>query len=56
LTLEGETISQQAIPAVFMRGGTGKALMQQADDLPPGRDDWPPLFTAAMGTSDASTA
>lgn len=49
-------MSQQAIPAVFMRGGTSEALMLQAHDLPPSRDDWPPLFTAAIGTSDASTA
>ncbi len=43
---------QQAIPAVFMRGGTSKALMLHARDLPPARDDWAPLFTAAMGTPD----
>jgi 2-methylaconitate cis-trans-isomerase PrpF len=43
---------QQAIPAVFMRGGTSKALMLHARDLPPDRADWAPLFTAAMGTPD----
>ena len=43
---------QQAIPAVFMRGGTSKALMLHARDLPPEREDWAPLFTAAMGTPD----
>lgn len=43
---------QQAIPAVFMRGGTSKALMLHTRDLPPDRDDWAPLFTAAMGTPD----
>jgi 2-methylaconitate cis-trans-isomerase PrpF len=43
---------QQAIPAVFMRGGTSKALMLHASDLPSDRDDWAPLFTAAMGTPD----
>lgn len=43
---------QQAIPAVFMRGGTSKALMLLASDLPSDRDNWTPLFTAAMGTPD----
>src|SRR5271166_5435755 len=43
---------QQAIPAVFMRGGTSKALMLHARDLPPDRGHWAPLFTAAMGTPD----
>ena len=45
-------MKQQAIPAVFMRGGTSKALMLHARDLPPNRDDWAPLFTGAMGTPD----
>ncbi len=43
---------QHAIPAVFMRGGTSKALMLHARDLPAARDDWAPLFTGAMGTPD----
>ncbi len=43
---------QQAIPAVFMRGGTSKALMLHARDLPADRDDWAPLFTGAMGSPD----
>jgi 2-methylaconitate cis-trans-isomerase PrpF len=50
--LDGETMIQQSIPAVFMRGGTSKALMLHARDLPSNRDDWAPLFTAAMGTPD----
>ena len=45
-------MTQQAIPAVFMRGGTSKALMLHASDLPSDRADWAPLFTAAMGTPD----
>ena len=44
---------QQAIPAVFMRGGTSKALMLHARDLPSSRDDWSQLFCAAMGTPDS---
>ena len=43
---------QQAIPAVFMRGGTSKALMLHARDLPAERADWARLFTGAMGTPD----
>ena len=43
---------QHAIPAVFMRGGTSKALMLHARDLPQNRADWAPLLTAAMGTPD----
>ena len=45
-------MKQQAIPAVFMRGGTSKALMLHTRDLPPNREDWAPLFTGAMGSPD----
>ncbi len=45
-------MKQQAIPAVFMRGGTSKALMLHTRDLPPDREDWAPLFTGAMGSPD----
>jgi 2-methylaconitate cis-trans-isomerase PrpF len=43
---------QRPLPAVFMRGGTSKALMLHARDLPAERAAWAPLFTAAMGTPD----
>ena len=43
---------QRPIPAVFMRGGTSKALMLHARDLPPDREDWAPLFLGAMGSPD----
>ena len=43
---------QHAIPAVFMRGGTSKALMLHTRDLPPDQEDWGALFTAAMGSPD----
>ena len=43
---------QQAIPAVFMRGGTSKALMLHTRDLPPEQEDWGRLFTGAMGSPD----
>ncbi|KAA2214105.1 2-methylaconitate cis-trans isomerase PrpF family protein [Teichococcus oryzae] len=43
---------QRSLPAVFMRGGTSKALMLHARDLPADRAAWTPIFTAAMGTPD----
>jgi 2-methylaconitate cis-trans-isomerase PrpF len=39
------------IPAVFMRGGTSRAVMFHARDLPD-RTAWDPLFLAAMGSPD----
>ncbi|MDR6332793.1 hypothetical protein GGQ86_001257 [Xanthobacter flavus] len=44
--------AQRSIPAVFMRGGTSKALMFHARDLPPDRTTWDALFSAAMGSPD----
>ena len=38
--------------AVFMRGGTSKALMFQRRDLPERQEDWAPIFLAAMGAPD----
>ncbi len=40
-----------ALPAVFMRGGTSRAVMFQASDLPD-RAAWDPIFLAAMGSPD----
>ena len=40
------------LPAVFMRGGTSKALMFHLRDLPPDRAEWDALFLAAMGSPD----
>src|SRR5579864_8362252 len=42
---------QLAIPAVFMRGGTSRAVMFHARDLPD-RTEWDPIFLAAMGSPD----
>jgi 2-methylaconitate isomerase len=36
-----------ALPAVFMRGGTSRAVMFHRRDLPE-RTAWDPLFLAAM--------
>ncbi|MFM2150713.1 MAG: hypothetical protein RLZZ187_3019 [Pseudomonadota bacterium] len=43
---------QRAIPAVFMRGGTSKAIMFHASDLPADRAEWDAIFMAALGTPD----
>jgi 2-methylaconitate cis-trans-isomerase PrpF len=43
---------QVGIPAVYMRGGTSRALMFHARDLPPA-GDWAPIFAAALGSPDA---
>lgn len=40
-----------ALPAVFMRGGTSRAIMFHKRDLPE-RDGWDPIFLAAMGSPD----
>ena len=40
-----------ALPAVFMRGGTSRAVMFHARDLPE-REAWDPIFLAAMGSPD----
>ncbi|MSP00641.1 MAG: PrpF family protein [Acetobacteraceae bacterium] len=40
-----------SFPAVFMRGGTSRAIMFHAKDLPP-REEWDPIFLAAMGSPD----
>lgn len=38
--------------AVFMRGGTSKALMLRAEDLPADRSNWDVIFLQAMGSPD----
>ncbi len=45
---------QKKLPAVFMRGGTSKAVMFHARDLPADRDDWAPIFLSLMGSPDPS--
>jgi hypothetical protein len=48
----GLSMIQKSIPAVFMRGGTSKALIFHLRDLPAERNEWACLFAAAMGTPD----
>ncbi|MCA0242349.1 MAG: PrpF family protein [Proteobacteria bacterium] len=38
--------------AVFARGGTSKALLFHRWHLPPRREDWAPIFLAALGSPD----
>lgn len=38
--------------AVFMRGGTSKAVVFRAEDLPADRADWDAIFLAVMGSPD----
>ena len=40
-----------SLQAVFMRGGTSRAVMFHARDLPD-RAEWDPIFLAAMGSPD----
>ena len=42
----------RTLPAVFMRGGTSKAVMFHQHHLPEAREDWVPIFLAAMGSPD----
>jgi 2-methylaconitate cis-trans-isomerase PrpF len=42
------------IPAVYMRGGTSRAVMFKESDLPPGRAERDALFLAVMGAPDPS--
>jgi len=45
-------VKQVRIPAVFMRGGTSKAVMFRQDDLPRDRSLWDRIFVAALGSPD----
>lgn len=38
--------------AVFMRGGTSKAVMFRSEDLPSNRAAWDPIFREVMGSPD----
>ena len=45
-------MSQIALPAIFMRGGTSKGLFFHRRDLPADRAEWDALFLAALGSPD----
>lgn len=41
-----------AVPAVYMRGGTSRALIFHARDLPEDRAQWDAIFASALGSPD----
>ena len=43
---------QRRIRAVFVRGGTSRALIFHHRDLPGDREAWNPIFLAALGSPD----
>ncbi len=43
---------QKKLPAVFMRGGTSKAIVFHARDLPSSRAEWEPIFLSVIGSPD----
>lgn len=43
---------QHRIPAVFMRGGTSKAVVFRREDLPDERSLWDAIFLSAIGSPD----
>src|ERR1700756_636234 len=45
-------MGMRRLRAVFMRGGTSKALMFRKDDLPADPAHWDAIFLAAMGSPD----
>ena len=45
-------MTRKRLPAVFMRGGTSKALVFHAKDLPRDQAEWDGLFVSAMGSPD----
>jgi 2-methylaconitate isomerase len=47
-------MKQIGLRAVFMRGGTSKAVMFRAEDLPRDRDRWAPIFLGVIGSPDAN--
>ena len=45
---------QKKLPAVFMRGGTSKAIVFHARDLPKSRAEWEAIFLSVIGSPDPS--
>jgi len=43
---------QNKLPAVFMRGGTSKAVIFHVRDLPASRAEWEPIFLSVLGSPD----
>jgi 2-methylaconitate isomerase len=51
---EDSIMKQLKLPAVFMRGGTSKAIVFHQKDLPADRALWDDIFLAAIGSPDPS--
>jgi len=49
-----DAMKQIGLRAVFMRGGTSKAVMFRAADLPRDREQWAPIFLGVIGSPDAN--
>lgn len=47
-------MKQTGLRAVFMRGGTSKAVMFRAADLPVDRTGWAPIFLGVIGSPDVN--
>jgi 2-methylaconitate cis-trans-isomerase PrpF len=45
-------MKQSGLRAVFMRGGTSKAVMFRTEDLPRDRERWPSIFLGVIGSPD----
>lgn len=45
-------MAQLRLPAVFMRGGTSKAVVFRSDHLPADRSKWDRVFLSVMGSPD----
>src|ERR1019366_6062989 len=50
--MRAQPILPRKLPAVFMRGGTSKALMFHAKDLPKERGERNAIFLASIGSPD----
>lgn len=44
------------IPAVYVRGGTSRAVIFKKADLPADRDDWKHIFTTVLGSPDPESS
>jgi 2-methylaconitate cis-trans-isomerase PrpF len=45
-------MSIRSLPAMYMRGGTSRALIFQENDLPSQRKEWDEIFLLALGSPD----
>ncbi|KAF3765021.1 hypothetical protein M406DRAFT_61969 [Cryphonectria parasitica EP155] len=44
---------QNRLPAAYYRGGTSRAVIFRAQDLPPDKEKWPAIFHGVLGSPDA---